>query len=109
MRKAARTGNAAQLGMFFTRAYASPAAPSTIQPASNAPRKPAGVVGIGLILASGFFESAALSQDPPPNLAKLVAQRESDTEKERSEYTYRQTVTLDELHSHGGARGQYRE
>jgi hypothetical protein len=49
------------------------------------------------------------STDPPANLAKLVAHRESETERERNEYTYRQSVTIDELDARGGARGQYRE
>jgi len=49
------------------------------------------------------------AQDPPANLAKLVAHRESQTETERSEYTYRQGLTIDELDDHGGARGQYKE
>ncbi len=49
------------------------------------------------------------SEEPPPNLAKLVAQRETATEAERNEYTYRQTVTIEELDDHGGARGVYRE
>ena len=49
------------------------------------------------------------AQDPPPNLARLVAHRETQTETERNEYTYRQSVTIDELDDHGGARGQYRE
>ena len=40
---------------------------------------------------------------------KLVAHRETETEAERNEYTYRQSVTIDELDSKGGARGQYRE
>jgi hypothetical protein len=39
----------------------------------------------------------------------LVAQRETETERERSEYTYRQTVTIDELDNHGAMRGNYRE
>lgn len=47
--------------------------------------------------------------EPPANLAKLVAHRESETEAERNEYTYRQSVTIDELDAKGGARGQYRE
>ena len=51
----------------------------------------------------------AWAEDPPPNLAKLVAHRESETEAERNEYMYRQTVTLQELDSRGGARGEYRE
>ncbi len=49
------------------------------------------------------------AEDPPANLAKLVAQRESETEAERNEYMYRQTVTLQELDSRGGARGEYKE
>ena len=51
----------------------------------------------------------ARAQDPPPNLATLVAHRETETEIERNEYTYRQGVTIDELDDHGMARGQYRE
>lgn len=47
--------------------------------------------------------------DAPANLAKLVAVRESETETERNEYTYRQSVTIDELDNRGAARGQYRE
>jgi len=53
--------------------------------------------------------SSSQAQDPPDNLAKLVAHRESETEAERNEYMYRQTVTLEELDDHGAARGQYRE
>lgn len=49
------------------------------------------------------------AQEPPPNLVKLVAHRETETEKERNEYTYRQALTIDELDDHGGTRGQYRE
>jgi hypothetical protein len=49
------------------------------------------------------------AQEPPDNLAKLVAHRETETEAERNEYTYRQTVTLEELDDHGGMRGIYKE
>jgi hypothetical protein len=56
-----------------------------------------------------FTASSARAQDPPPNLAKLVAHRETETETERNEYTYRQGVTIDELDGNGGARGQYQE
>ena len=38
-----------------------------------------------------------------------MAHRETETESERNEYTYRQTVTIEELDSRGGARGRYRE
>jgi hypothetical protein len=56
-----------------------------------------------------LLATPARAQDPPPNLAKLVAHRETVTETERDEYTYRQGVTIDELDDHGSARGQYRE
>jgi hypothetical protein len=38
-----------------------------------------------------------------------VAHRETETEAARNEYTYRQTVTLEELDDHGGMRGMYKE
>lgn len=38
-----------------------------------------------------------------------MAHRESETEAERNEYMYRQTVTLQELDSRGVARGEYKE
>jgi hypothetical protein len=104
---------AAQLGMPLTRAYNTPATPNAIQPINRTARKPPGVFAIGLILASALFLPAAFSaaspEDPPDNLVKLVARRETETEKERNEYMYRQTVTLEELDNHGGARGIYRE
>jgi len=56
-----------------------------------------------------LLATASHAQDPPANLAKLVAHRETQTETERSEYTYRQGLTIDELDDHGGARGQYKE
>jgi len=56
-----------------------------------------------------LLATASRAQDPPANLAKLVAHRETQTETERSEYTYRQGLTIDELDDHGGARGQYKE
>lgn len=51
----------------------------------------------------------AAQDDPPDNLARLVAHRETETQAERNEYTYRQTVTLQELDEHGAARGEYHE
>ncbi len=47
--------------------------------------------------------------EPPDNLAKLVAHRETETEAERNEYTYRQTVIIQELDQRGQIRGDYRE
>ena len=56
-----------------------------------------------------MFFAADTPDTAPPNLAKLVAMRETETEKDRNEYTYRQSVTIDELDGRGAARGQYRE
>jgi hypothetical protein len=56
-----------------------------------------------------LFAAVAAAQEAPENLARLVARRETATEAERNEYTYRQTVTLLELDAHGGERGKYRE
>jgi len=82
---------------------------SAINPISAAARKPPSVLAIALILTSVPAIPLLRADDPPPNLAKLVAHRESETEAERNEYTYRQTVTIEELNDNGGARGQYRE
>jgi hypothetical protein len=60
------------------------------------------------LLATSLAHQAR-AQDPPANLPKLVAHRETETETERNEYTYRQGVTIDELDDRGAARGQYRE
>ena len=38
-----------------------------------------------------------------------MAHRESQTEAERNQYLYRQTVTIDELDDRGAVRGQYKE
>ena len=62
-----------------------------------------------MILAFGLPLAAFPADEPPPNLAKLVAHRESESEAERNEYMYRQTFTLDELDDRGGTRGNYRE
>jgi len=100
--------------MPLSRTYTTPAAPSTIQPASTTTGKAAlrrpfsgGIRAIALILTSVI--SAASAQEPPENLARLVAHRESQTEAERNQYLYRQTVTIDELDDRGAVRGQYKE
>jgi hypothetical protein len=56
-----------------------------------------------------LFAPPARAQEPPASLAKLAARRETETEAERNQYMYRQTVTIDELDGHGAARGTYRE
>jgi hypothetical protein len=53
--------------------------------------------------------SAQAPDQPPANLAKLVAHRETETQTERNQYTYRQTVTIQELDNRGASRGEYKE
>jgi len=66
-------------------------------------------LAIGLILTSLLAAPGARAQEAPPKLARLVAHRESETEAERNQYTYRQTLALEELDDRGAARGRYRE
>jgi hypothetical protein len=121
MRKAAATGSAAQVGMDFQRAYTNAAAASTTQPpaithAGAAHASPArmrtGVCGIAVIIALGIpvsFASPLLAKDPPPDLARRAAHRETETEAERSDYAYTQSVRLQELDRRGVQAGEYRE
>jgi len=97
--------------MPLNRAYSNPATPSAIQPIHSAARKPPSVLAIALIVTFALWGSRSPAQDtePPPNLVKLVAHRESETEAERNNYLYTQSVDLDELDDRGGARGHYRE
>ncbi len=63
---------------------------------------------IGIILA--FTASAQPPVgEPPPNLARLVAEREAAAAEARQHYTYRQSVRIQELDSHGTPRGFYSE
>ncbi len=47
--------------------------------------------------------------DPPPDLARRVAHRESETAEERRHYAYTQSVRLQEIDGHGMQAGEYRE
>ncbi len=58
---------------------------------------------------AGLGTAAQTPDEPPANLAKLVAHRETETQAERDQYTYRQTVTIQELDDHGSVRGEYQE
>jgi hypothetical protein len=109
MRNAAIGGSASLTGRALARAYNTPAAARAAQPIANAARKRPGELFIALILASVILAPLLYAQEPPPNLAKLAAHRETETQAERNEYMYRQTVTLDELDGNGGVRGEYRE
>src|SRR3954469_2028988 len=95
--------------MPLSRAYNQPAALSAHHPSSRAARKGPSDSVIGLILAFALLAPRAFAADPPPNLARLVARRETETQAERSQYTYRQTVTIEELTDRGSLRGDYKE
>lgn len=47
--------------------------------------------------------------DAPSGLVRRVADRETETEQAQSRYTYRQSVTIEELDQHGARTGEYRE
>jgi hypothetical protein len=49
------------------------------------------------------------AEDPPANLVRLIAARETATAQAQGNYTYRQTVTLDEMNPSGLVQGTYRE
>ena len=63
-------------------------------------------LGVVLLTVSICILSA---QEPPPGLARKVAHRENETQAERNQYAYRQTVRLQELDSSGAMSGEYRE
>jgi hypothetical protein len=65
---------------------------------------------ICFILASALsLACPAAAEDPPPNLTRLISIRETETAEAQGNYTYRQTVTLDELDTRGLIEGTYRE
>jgi hypothetical protein len=61
------------------------------------------------VVGSLTFAGQASAAEPPAGLVKLVAHRESETEAERNQYAYRQTVKVTELNDHGAQAGEYRE
>jgi hypothetical protein len=89
-------------------AYSNAANPSTTHPALTAARKRPGEFGIAVIIAFGAILPIRAA-DPPPDLARRVAQRETETARERSHYTYTQSVRLQELDARGSETGEYRE
>ncbi|MBL8223059.1 MAG: hypothetical protein JNL62_27725, partial [Bryobacterales bacterium] len=50
-----------------------------------------------------------LAAEPPPNLLKLVLERETETSAVRANYAYQQKVKIEELDPSGRKRGEYRE
>lgn len=69
------------------------------------------VRNIALIVASGFMFPLALARaaDPPSGLLRKVAERETENAQARENYTYRQSVTIQEFNDQGTVTGQYHE
>ncbi|MDQ2840481.1 MAG: hypothetical protein M3Y72_05470 [Acidobacteriota bacterium] len=69
------------------------------------------LLNIALIVASGLPGpvQALRAADPPPGLLRKIAARESADAEAMSNYTYRQSVTIQEFNDHGSVTGQYRE
>ena len=64
---------------------------------------------ICFILTSLFCAPILKAEDPPTNLVRLVAARETETAKVQSNYMYRQSVSIDEISERGQMTGRYRE
>jgi len=61
-------------------------------------------------LACPLFPMLALrAQEPPPELARRVAERESANAEARGHYAYRQEVLIEELPGRGQPAGRYQE
>jgi hypothetical protein len=61
------------------------------------------------MVASVFFAPVLCAQDPPPGLVKRIAAVETAAQQAQSNYTYRQSVTVEELDKHGALAGDYHE
>src|SRR5258708_39845852 len=117
MRNAAATGRAAHPEMPLMRAYSHAPAVSNNHPAPSAAASPArgprpGEFGIAVMIALACFAPLCAplqAGDPPPDLAKRVAHRESETAEERRQYAYTQSVRLQEIDGRGSQTGEYRE
>jgi hypothetical protein len=64
---------------------------------------------ICFILTSVICLPGLRADDPPPDLARRVAIRETETAQAQSNYTYRQSVTIDEFDGRGAKSGGYTE
>jgi hypothetical protein len=69
------------------------------------------VRNIALIVASGLlFPTLVLrAADPPPGLLKKIAERETEFARARENYTYRQSVTVQEFNDQGVVTGEFHE
>ena len=94
------------------RAYVHAPNPSNAQPAPRTARKRPSEFGIAVIIAlavTGALANALRAAEPPADLAKRVAHRESETAEERRQYAYTQSLLVQELDGRGIRQGEYRE
>ncbi len=66
------------------------------------------LVGIALIVASAAVLPVNAA-DPPEGFLRKIAGRESENARARENYTFRQTVVVQEFDVHGGITGEYGE
>ena len=84
-------------------------APTRSTPAASLTRAPRpGEFVIAVIIALTCL-APLRAADPPPDLSRRVAHRESETAEERRHYAYTQSVRLQELDGRGVETGEYRE
>ncbi len=69
------------------------------------------VRNIALIVASGsvLLSSRTLGAEPPADLLKKIAATATEAARSRENYTYRQSVTVQEFNNHDMVSGEYRE
>ena len=70
---------------------------------------PKAVAGVGVWIISLLVCGIGLGQNPPADLVKRVAERETQTELARASYTYRQAVELAEWDARGTRGGLHTE
>lgn len=66
---------------------------------------------MALIVASGLLipVCSVRAADPPPGLLKKIAEKETEFARVRQNYTYRQSVTIQEFSDQGLVTGQFHE
>ena len=84
---------------------------SASQVHANAMKKGRISRNIALMVASALFSTGLLAKaaDAPPGLLRHIAERETQDAIALEDYTYRQTVTVQEIDTHGQITGQYHE
>ncbi|MGC2658382.1 MAG: hypothetical protein WA324_10545 [Bryobacteraceae bacterium] len=62
-----------------------------------------------LAVLFGLATFVLFAADPPPGLLKKIAAQETECNQQRANYTYRQSVTIQEFDDSGRVTGEYRE